>query len=346
MTTSNDESSSVGSIPMGSKDTQLSSLSGEATQQQQQQRGRGRRQESFNTTTPVAINTAAFKYQHTWSQRGGTRYCREPHDYALWSIVRHPTPRALSAFNYYRVGHANETATTTSIRRFFQKARHHQFVQLLLHRNTPSAGGGAPVRPAVLPRARDDKWVRRTLTRQILDPYHFIAVQERWAESLAVLQLLWDLREGDVMTAAGRSSNTIKAVGDWTHQWDNQQSCFFIPPKPSLDDAELSEWISREYSTTNNLDVLLHRIVNASLDLTIAELGRSRVEQVMQRQARLQTLIQRECRGKVTYPCSSTGQWQPEHQENCYKNDIWCGYPCLNDVVDRYETGEFDAIAS
>lgn len=267
-----------------------------------------------------------FHYKHTWSQRNGMKFKTTPS--RLWTIVRDPSQRSLSAYNYYMVGQKNRTWNANNLQRFLRGSKNHQTMQLRTNRTHIASGGGQPARKVEPELWKSTSRITSLMQSEILGVYDFIAVNERWDESMAVLQLLWGLQEEDMMYIGTKASTS------WTYNWSPRNTCFWIPPKPAVDSAT-SEFLRTSFRR-RNLDVLLHRLAWRSLDLTIQSLGTSRVQEVIDRQSRMRAYVQGVCNDYVTFPCSATGHWQPTHAQDCYKNDIYCGHKCLNSAIDQY----------
>lgn len=160
--------------------------------------------------------------------------------------------------------------------------------------------------------------------------YDFIAVTERMEESLVVLKLLWGLEHGDIIVSAAKA-------GAWSYNWNPKETCFKIP-KSQRTDAVMN-YIKTDFRKENG-DFLLHAIANRSLEMTIESLGRDRFNQELQKHRQLKAFTMKHCQNNTTFPCSTSGEWQEGFQESCYDYDVGCGYRCIDDVLDRYESGE------
>jgi hypothetical protein len=77
-------------------------------------------------------------------------------------------------------------------------------------------------------------------------------------------------------------------------------------------------------------DVLVYQAVNKSLDITIEQLGRTKVESTVKRLQWAQQMAQKRCSSVVKFPCSEEGEMQEPN--DCLMADVACGYNCLDDV--------------
>ena len=251
-------------------------------------------------------------------------------DYAssvLWTTVRDPSKRALSAFAFYRAGKNKEDASNENLIEFLEGAKNNQIAQLRINR-VMSAPGGQPTDVNAIPQSTSD--VVTILKEEISGIYDFIAVTERMEESLVVLKMLWNLRHSDIIVSS------IKQAGDWSYDWDHPETCFYVP------EIGVSPVVQKYLDTDfrhDNYDYHLHEFANRSLDATIDALGRERVEQEVIEHVRLKKQALRHCRHEIRRPCSSRGEWQPEFVQNCFQDDIGCGYRCINNFLDQYEQG-------
>jgi hypothetical protein len=148
-----------------------------------------------------------------------------------------------------------------------------------------------------------------------------------------MLPLTWGLEDGDIIVSLA------KQAGGWSHNWDPLGECFDVP-KLSASRA-VKQYLSTQFHD-GNADFVLHSVANRSLDLTIDALGRDRVNEELQRHKKLKALVAHRCQSNVTFPCSHEGTWQEYYVEDCYEDDMGCGHRCIDDVLDKYEKGEFD----
>jgi hypothetical protein len=262
---------------------------------------------------------------HGFSRKNRPKYRGSPS--VLWSSVREPGARALSAYSYYILGKRKTRQEDKDLLMWLDGVKNHQFVQLRTQRGLSADGGKATLFQLT---EDSNQTFARILREEIMPLYDFIAVQERMDESLVVLKLLWGLEDGDIVVSSANG-------GPWKKNWNPRGSCFY---NPNVDRTpEVEEYLSTRFRQ-GNADYLLHAIANQSLDLTIDVLGRERVKREVQKHVKLRALATERCIEETTFPCSETGEWQADFEENCYEFDEGCGHKCMDRVLDEYERGE------
>jgi hypothetical protein len=258
----------------------------------------------------------------------------------LWTIVRHPTSRALSAYHFYHAGHGQQPATNENIISFVDSVKNQQLIQLRTLRDWTVQGGEA-IRDEVQIKfnnlhasTRSEVVFETILAMEILPIYNFIAVMERMDESLVVFKLLFDLEHADIIVGSAS-----KQSGGWDWDWDGPAypngTCFAIPKPNNLTNV-VQEHLQTVFVQDNG-DFMLHQVANRNLDLTIDMLGRDLVQQQVAQHRKLKKLVMDKCQDQVITPCDEHGNFQPEHRENCFQFDEGCGYQCINDVLDEFE---------
>lgn len=142
--------------------------------------------------------------------------------------------------------------------------------------------------------------------------------------------MLWGLKTGDIIVSASKT-------GAYSYNWDPPNTCFKIRRTERTPAVE--KYIANDFRRKNG-DFLLHAVANRSLDMTIDYLGRDKFNREFEEYKKLKAFATSICLHNATFPCSPTGAWQPEFVDDCYNMDIGCGYRCIDDVLDRYESGE------
>jgi hypothetical protein len=151
-----------------------------------------------------------------------------------------------------------------------------------------------------------------------LQEYDFILVQERLEESLVALQLLLGVDTADIL------SMPLHVGGSYLY--DRLVGCLELlsPPKLLLNSTEdpvariLHEhFSSATYKAQNYGDYLLWGAAQASLDYTIAALGKERFHSALRQFQQLQQAVLATCSYEVIFPCSANGtiqrdDYQPE----------------------------------
>ena len=247
---------------------------------------------------------------------------------ALWTSVREPGSRGLSAYYFYRIGRKQVSPTDEKTIKFMNNVKNHQFVQLRTQRG-PSSDGGFGTDYHI--EEDSNQLYARILREEIMPLYDFVAVTERMDESLVVLKMLWGLDTGDIIVSAAKA-------GEWSYNWDPKGTCFKIPRTEHTEGV--MEYINTDFRRANG-DFLLHAVANRSLDLTIDALGRDEFDREFATYKALKTATTSICQSNATFPCSKSGEWQEGFREDCYEYDVGCGYRCIDNLLDQYERGEF-----
>ena len=163
----------------------------------------------------------------------------------------------------------------------------------------------------------------------VMDNYHFIFLNERLDECLVLLQFLWDLKTNDIIYLSSKVSS-----GNSYYRWGNTTKSKCIKLQKSFVSPAIATylkspiWIQKNYA-----DYMLHQIVNKSIDLTIDVMGKEKFKKALEQFRALKDRAAVQCASAPILPCSSSGQYQLESAENCYFEDIGCGYDCLDTVL-------------
>ena len=249
------------------------------------------------------------RFLHGWAGPKMFRYSRRDRlngGSFLWTTLREPTARAVSEFFHFQVGRRRVAVNEQAWKRFARHgphADHHSLSWLAVEGYR--YGTSDPMATA----------------NAILQQYDFIGLVERLDESLVVLSLLLGVPLRDVLYLPAKLAGTYDDL------------CVKIPPArlkpPMLAHIQSDEWQS--YVAP---EVALWKAANASLDLTIDQLGRGRVEPALQRFRDVMQVIQKTCGGGVTrFPCGADGV--PNNETDCLFRDMGCGWDCIDRVADE-----------
>jgi hypothetical protein len=326
-----------------------------------------------NTRTTTSTPKCRLHMTHEVSLENRLFSNRNVTSSLLWTIVRNPVQRAISAFYFYKVGLDQVEPSDANLIDYLHGTRHQQVIQLRLDRPSIKEEDGILLKHESsnknhneLRRLVDDPlpdFVAELETRskissdsssymqskvpdiirqEIMNRYDFVAVQDRLDESLVVLKLLFDLDDGDIIVLAS------KRTGSYSWNWKKQPSpggikeCFQIPSILPISPT-VQDYLSTNYTWQNNADFLLHAVANRSLDWTIEHVvpgGRAVVQQHVQRHRQLQALVEAHCRRKAIFPCDGNGQYQEAATHDCYFRDMGCGHRCIDNVLDLYRRGK------
>lgn len=233
---------------------------------------------------------------------------RNPAVSFLWTILREPTARAVSGFFHFRVSKRHDSVAN------FQRS---------LLRPDPQAKRDYYLQTLHL----DQEFDRRVhdplqVAQDILQEYNFIGITERLDESLVVLMLLLQLPMSDILYVPAKQS------GESYDSNGNYRKCSFLEPSvltPQMQEfLESDEW----YNEVKN-DLMLYQAANRSLDLTIEQLGRDRVQEQVNRFRQARQAVQERCHPVL--PCDGKGNFRPD--ADCLWKDSACGMQCLDQVA-------------
>ena len=228
---------------------------------------------------------------------------RSPNKSLLWTIVREPAKRQLSAYSFFfltRKGLTTANITDTNITEFLANSKGGQFQYIATRK----------MKSEYLESITLDE--RQDLVHNLLQFYHFIAISERMDESLVAMKMLFGLHHQDLIvlpSKVGYDSHTCRHV-------------------EKIQVSRELEYFVQANFTVDNIDYLLYEAANLSLDKTIERLGRDRFEVELKEHRRLQGLAEAECIMQEL-PCSKNGTLKNE----CYADDSGCGYPCVDRVL-------------
>ncbi|KAL7577566.1 hypothetical protein ACA910_015094 [Epithemia clementina (nom. ined.)] len=268
----------------------------------------------------------------------------------LFSLIRHPTKRAISQFFHFGVSFNRADPTDASFKNFLSSPslehyylydlsvtnytqnwmaakksflRMHKFsneteLENFLNRERPLAKlykqhmkiGKTPVTKVV---------------QDIIDGYDFIAITERMDESLVAMQMLLNLTTKDILYTRARGSGTFS-------NGPPKKPCVYI--QPSFLTPGMKEYFeSPEWQHTIRGDLLLYKAASASLDRTIQALGQELFQQNLHAFQAGMKLAEVHCKGRVRTSCTDGGDPIPPANRTCY---IWgeaCDHECLDDLV-------------
>lgn len=270
-------------------------------------------------------------YSHQFSLLS-SHSLRDPSQSFLWATVRQPHSRANSAFFFFKKGGRKEQMI------FLNKTSGNQLRQMRkrgtdkpnkLRDGVGLLKGGLAGLPNSIIVDNPQKLAYEHIQKQVLQFYDFVAVTERWQESMVVMKMLMgvNVQYTDFVVLKA------KEAGTKSNKNQKKKTCNYIPVATTT--PEIDQYLETTYRQ-NNPDYLLYAAVNRSLDLTIDILGRERVEEGVRHLKDMQALAQQECLSQAIFPCSANGTWQPAYKQDCYYKDFGCGYPCLDQVLEKY----------
>lgn len=270
-----------------------------------------RQQMTFPNGTIAPICRA--KFFHIANNPGLRLYNkRDKSGSILWTTIREPTRRAISAFFHFGVSRRQlDPQNVHSFINFSDKVSHVKDYYLR-----------ALYTDHNFKREEDDPV---NVSNDILQSYNFIAIAERMDESAVVLMMLLNLRLADILYLSAKTSG---AYDDGKFQ--NQ--CFFI--QPSILSSKMKAYIeSEEWATLIRYDVAFYQAVNQSLELTIDRLGRDAYQENLQKFLYAKQYAVDKCIPDTVFPCDNNGIYHPPNETDCLWGDSGCGTRCLDEVA-------------
>lgn len=241
----------------------------------------------------------------------------------LMSLVRDPTARAISHFYHMGVSRDGLNATLDNFRTYAWEFRNYYVRK---HTTEFAAASRYYWRDDL---SQIDDYNMTRLVNAILDDHDFIAVTERFDESMVVLHMLFDVPLGNMLYLKAKKNGGYDGGG-------SKEGCVFIQPSNPLPQP-ISDYLKSPEWTEGVVwwDDLLYRTVNASLDATIDRLGRSAFEQRLSQYQHAQRVVRDQCSDTAIFPCSETGEHRKPADTNCLHIDQGCGYPCIDEVANQ-----------
>jgi hypothetical protein len=174
----------------------------------------------------------------------------------------------------------------------------------------------------------------RQVAQGILRDFNFIAVTERFDESMVALQmLLRNVTLGDMLYVSAKTNGGYDD-GRFQHR------CFkIISSRGMTNDLRdyfynTSSPFHNEWSNRIKWDLLLYKAANRSLDLTIDNvLGRVEFEKQFRRYQQAQKVVNERCAHLAKFPCTNDGNIRQPNETNCLFKDSGCAYECIDDVA-------------
>jgi hypothetical protein len=269
------------------------------------------------------------------------RHMKHKVDISLWwTFLRDPGQRALSEYYHFWVSRRGYGINYGIMLGFLKERKNFQCIYTMLHPNpeqvlavsTMKLDGESSNKSSGSTSLSHSKLLH-LLNSHILQQYNFIGLVERWEESLAVMRLLWKISLNDLIVLSAKKSGVYD---DGRYN----ETCFRIKPQGEESDRQVAihrkiqDYIASDFHH-GNLDYDLYIMVNASLDKTIAALGREKVDRTRRQLQFLQSRVELECQNEAIFPCSNNGTRQLEAStKNCYWYDSGCGHACVDRVLE------------
>lgn len=221
-----------------------------------------------------------------------------------WSVVREPHARALSHAVYSATRKNQSIVTEEDMRKAMKEEPEGHYMHFLT-------------------------WIGDDITT--FDHFDFLAITERFDESMVVLSMLLDVPLSHEFYRKEKSGYTFMA-GSPGH-------CAKVPrvsDKVRATARNMAGW-----DDYHAWDTALYHAANKSLDLTIDALGRDVVEEKLKRFRRHVRQAEEHCRAHTQPVCDADGKLGPVGRfSTCFERDMGCSSDCLNEFSVTH--GEFD----
>jgi hypothetical protein len=280
-----------------------------------------------STVAAVSIQIAHSVGQRYNSNAACAHHVHHGHQYThrkessfLWTTLREPAKRALSAYFFFKVSRKGITPNATDMIKGLKSSKNFQLNYIGRQKNNK-----------LLYKPGKATTIQMTeMISGVRDMYQFIAITERMDESLVVLKLLYGFDDSAMVVLSskksggfddGRSGGTCHAI----------QKAFTTP--------EVDSYVESKFRR-GNYDHFLYAVANRSLDLTIEALGRERVELEVQKLHRLQQVVQEQCSDEVIFPCTEDlAPFNRDSKGSCFFGDVGCGHLCVQETVQKSNAG-------
>ncbi|KAL7577565.1 hypothetical protein ACA910_015093 [Epithemia clementina (nom. ined.)] len=268
----------------------------------------------------------------------------------LFSLIRHPTKRAISEFFHFHVSFRKVEPTDRNFVNYLTNpnlenrylydlrvtnytrnttAATKSFLNMHKFANETEMQMAFAKRRLLLRRYNQHMKIGTTpltkVVQDILDGYDFIAVTERMDESLVAMQMLLNLTTKDILYIRARSSESFS-------NGLKKTPCIYIQPS-FLTHGVMEYFASSEWQHTIRGDLLLYLAANASLDRTIESVGKEDFRQNLNALKVGLVLADEHCKGRVRSSCSEGGAYIPAANRTCYVWGEACDHECLNDLI-------------
>lgn len=230
----------------------------------------------------------------------------------LWTLLRDPTNRAISGYYHFDVSRFGSDAT---LENFIAVMANQTDYYLRLHsfNQFPSKG---------------DLRQKSKAANHIMKNYDFMAITERFDESMVVLHMLLKAHNvtlGDMLYVKAKSNGGYDDGG-------HNGRCTFIQ-KPNIT-PDMKQYMTTEsWKKVVEWDYALYAAANRSLDMTIDLLGREAIERKVELYRWAQSLVKERCAAKALLPCTTDGIKRLPSETNCLFADSGCAYKCLDAIV-------------
>jgi Galactose-3-O-sulfotransferase len=229
----------------------------------------------------------------------------------LWTMIRDPTARSISAFFHFAVSRQGVEPTDTNFMKYVKGESGAYYLKYLYTKGNFN---------------RNDS--PQKIINSILQEYDFIGITERMDESAVVLMMLLNLKMSDVLYLRAKTQGGYDDGGGGSR---NQKRCTYITPT-FISEGMKEFFDSYQWENIILYDQALYKAVNRSLDMTIDSLGRDKFEMKLKKFRFALDRVERRCRSITVFPCDNMGRFHSQSETNCLWADSGCGMSCIDHV--------------
>jgi hypothetical protein len=313
----------------------------------------------YNNVTSSNSGTTLLCSNHFWHSHSALMFeNRDGKQSFLWTLLREPTQRMMSEFYHFFVTRQHIEPTDDNLLALLSNSsiRHRNY-----YINLHSVRANKLLKQSR--RKQKQEWYRgmQNITQGIIDDYDFIAITERFDESMVVMQLLLEHKYGIGVVTLGDMLYLNAKVSGGYDDGGYKSTCYKILKPPPIKDwsRRLKNYLyknnnhttinSRSRNNSHKLqlkqvdpwmdqiehDLALWEAANISLDRTIDALGRAHVfEPRLQQYRDAQAVVQKRCGNEAHFPCDHiTGKKRKSKDTNCLFGDSGCAYQCLDQTA-------------
>lgn len=227
----------------------------------------------------------------------------------LWTIIREPAHRVVSAFFHFRVSRNNVEPTDENYKRYIsdpQNVEDH-YLKSLYPYDVFNRTIHNPI----------------DVTNTIFNEYNFIGITERMDESAVAIMMLLNLKIGDILYLSSKKHGGYDDGGG--------MGCKLI--QPSFMTPTIQEFFnSHEWNELVKYDLMLYKAAYKSLDLTIESLGKEKFNENLKKFKEALKYAEEKCLESTIFPCDH-GYFHQHNATDCLWNDSGCGTTCLDEVA-------------
>jgi hypothetical protein len=272
-------------------------------------RNMARRQQTTNNSTNSTICKASFDHGPQPFPAFSMFSNRSVGNSFLWTVIREPTERVVSAFFHFEVSRKKQEPSDAKFLNYISSKNMDYYLRSLHPSMQFDRDHDDPIQAA----------------NEILREYDFIGITERLDESAVVLMMLMDLKMADVLYLTAKSNGGYDA--------GSHGKCTFI--QPSFLTEGMQEALNNDtWQDRVQHDQALYQAANESLDLTIDQLGRENFEKKLESFRQARRFSKDWCLSNATFPCQD-GRFVSPKDTDCLWKDSGCGMTCLDEVSDH-----------